>query len=108
MKNSLGLIGNSSSGIIEVPTLKVPTINIGDRQKGRVRGDSVIDCKCKEKEIVNAISKALNKKFREKVIKAKNPYLKKNSLELYYKEILKFIYKFDDNEVKDFYDLSCE
>ncbi len=42
-KYSQGLIGNSSSGLIEIPSLGVPTINIGDRQKGRVRGESVID-----------------------------------------------------------------
>ncbi|EAX9401827.1 UDP-N-acetylglucosamine 2-epimerase (hydrolyzing), partial [Salmonella enterica] len=55
VKCSCGLIGNSSSGLIEVPSLKVPTINIGDRQKGRVRGYSVIDTICKKENIISAI-----------------------------------------------------
>ncbi|WP_369526332.1 UDP-N-acetylglucosamine 2-epimerase [Photobacterium leiognathi] len=46
-KYSKGLIGNSSSGLIEIPSLHIPTINIGDRQKGRVKGKSIIDCMCK-------------------------------------------------------------
>lgn len=53
------VIGNSSSGIIEVPALGVPTVNIGDRQKGRARGSSVIDCKAKREDIVKAIRTAL-------------------------------------------------
>ena len=50
LKNSICLIGNSSSGIIEAPSLGIYTINIGDRQKGRVRGNSVIDVKCDRKQ----------------------------------------------------------
>lgn len=53
------VIGNSSSGLIEVPALGVPTVNIGDRQKGRARGSSVIDCKTKKEDIVRAIKTAL-------------------------------------------------
>ncbi|WP_250204919.1 UDP-N-acetylglucosamine 2-epimerase [Escherichia coli] len=67
IKYSYGLIGNSSSGLIEVPSLKVPTINIGDRQKGRVRGDSVIDTICKKESIECAIAYSQQKSFIERV-----------------------------------------
>ncbi len=54
------VVGNSSSGLFEVPTFNKPTVNIGDRQKGRMRSKSVIDCGIDRKEIVLAIKKALN------------------------------------------------
>jgi UDP-N-acetylglucosamine 2-epimerase (non-hydrolysing)/GDP/UDP-N,N'-diacetylbacillosamine 2-epimerase (hydrolysing) len=52
------VLGNSSSGIIEVPFFKKPTVNIGDRQKGRLRAQSVIDCPCETASIVEAIRRA--------------------------------------------------
>lgn len=73
-KYSLGLIGNSSSGIVETPCFGIPTINIGDRQKGRLFADSIIDCNISENEIVDAIRKALSKEFRENARVAINPY----------------------------------
>lgn len=53
------VLGNSSSGIIEVPMFNKPTVNIGDRQKGRIRSKSVIDCDCKSVSIANSIKLAL-------------------------------------------------
>ena len=53
------VVGNSSSGILEVPSLGTPTVNIGDRQKGRLRASSVIDCKAMAVDIRNAIEKAM-------------------------------------------------
>ena len=44
IKHSDLVLGNSSSGIIEAPTLKIPTVNVGDRQSGRIKADSIIDC----------------------------------------------------------------
>lgn len=59
------MIGNSSSGIIEAPTFKIPVVNIGDRQKGRLRSNNIIDVGYSKKEIVEAINKALyNAKFK--------------------------------------------
>lgn len=66
--------GNSSSGIIEAPSFGVPTVNVGDRQKGRVRADSVIDCDGSVAEIKRSIKKALSDGFRRKCSKTKNPY----------------------------------
>jgi len=61
------VIGNSSSGLIEVPYFRVPTINIGDRQKGRVRHESIIDTNYTIKSISNGIDKALSKEYRESI-----------------------------------------
>ncbi len=97
------VIGNSSSGIIEVPCFSVPTVNIGDRQKGRVRVQSVIDCGTETQDIVSAISKALDADFRQSLKNIKNPYFRPNTAQkiaeiltvIPLKEILK----------KQFYDL---
>lgn len=61
------VIGNSSSGLIEVPYFKIPTINIGDRQKGRIRHDSVIDCHYSIQDITRAIETAINPSFLKKI-----------------------------------------
>lgn len=105
IKYSKGLIGNSSSGLIEVPSLKVPTINIGDRQKGRTRGKSVIDIKAKRGEILEAIKKSQTKEFKEVIIESENPYYQNNVLDKAYQEIKKFINSEKKSKIKDFYDL---
>lgn len=68
------VIGNSSSGIIEAPSFRIPTINIGDRQKGRIQAESVINCEPTKDSIVNAINKAISQQFRESIKDADNPY----------------------------------
>ncbi|MCS7214644.1 MAG: UDP-N-acetylglucosamine 2-epimerase [Thermodesulfovibrio sp.] len=68
------VVGNSSSGIIEAPSLKTPTINIGDRQKGRIKARSVIDCPAKYEEIKKALNLLYDKNFRESIKRIKNPY----------------------------------
>ena len=60
-------MGNSSSGITEAPYLGTPTINIGNRQKGRLKSKSVIDCEPDPVEIIKKIKIALNKKFKQKM-----------------------------------------
>lgn len=74
MKYCAMIIGNSSSGIIEAPSFGVPTINIGDRQKGRLQGDSVINCNANKDDIIKAIKQALNIEFRETLKNTINPY----------------------------------
>jgi len=54
------IVGNSSSGLYEAPSLSIPTVNIGDRQKGRLRATSVIDCEPERRVILRSIGKALN------------------------------------------------
>lgn len=68
------VIGNSSSGIIEAPSLKVPTVNIGDRQKGRLMAASVLNSRASRQEIINTIKLALSEKHIDTVKKVKNPY----------------------------------
>ncbi len=69
-----GVVGNSSSGILEAPTFKVGTIDIGNRQKGRVKADSVIECGTSSNEIVAAIKTLYSKSFRAKLSNTTNPY----------------------------------
>lgn len=68
------VVGNSSSGIIEAPSFHIPTVNIGDRQKGRIAGESVIFCGTGAEEISAALEQSLTADFREKCLTAKNPY----------------------------------
>jgi UDP-N-acetylglucosamine 2-epimerase len=68
------VIGNSSSGLIEVPSFGIPTINIGDRQKGRVAGPTVINTGTNYKEISESIKKALSTEFRNDIKSKENPY----------------------------------
>ena len=68
------VIGNSSSGIIEAPSFKTPTINIGDRQKGRIQASTVINTPLEIKAITNAIKQGLEMIQDKSVLKNKNPY----------------------------------
>ena len=68
------MVGNSSSGIIEAPSFKLPAVNIGDRQRGRVRAANVIDCGVEHHEIAKALDQALSKEFRESLKGLANPY----------------------------------
>ena len=68
------IIGNSSSGLLEVPSFKIGTINIGDRQNGRVKAKSVIDCLPDKKSIKRAIKKIYSKEFNKILKNVKNPY----------------------------------
>lgn len=68
------VVGNSSSGLIEAPSFKIPTINIGDRQEHRERAQTVIDCDPKSEFIVDAIKKGFSKEFRDSIKDVVNPY----------------------------------
>jgi GDP/UDP-N,N'-diacetylbacillosamine 2-epimerase (hydrolysing) len=68
------IIGNSSSGLLEAPSFKIATINIGDRQKGRIKAKSVIDSFPNKKSIKDAIKKAYSKEFQNLLKNVKNPY----------------------------------
>jgi UDP-hydrolysing UDP-N-acetyl-D-glucosamine 2-epimerase len=71
------MIGNSSSGLIEGPAFGIPAVNIGDRQRGRVKAASVLDVKAKQKDIEDGIKKALSPSFINQARKAKNPYIQR-------------------------------
>ncbi|PRM89625.1 UDP-N-acetylglucosamine 2-epimerase (hydrolyzing) [Aliarcobacter cryaerophilus] len=68
------VVGNSSSGLAETPSFKIGTINIGDRQKGRIKASSVIDCEANKNSIVKAFAKLYSKEFQESLKTTINPY----------------------------------
>lgn len=74
VKHVDGVVGNSSSGIIEAPSLRTGTVNIGDRQRGRVRATSVIDCAANRRSIVDALKRLFSAQFQEELLLAENPY----------------------------------
>lgn len=69
-----GVVGNSSSGLAEAPSFKIGTINIGDRQKGRIKASSVIDAEPDYQSILKAIEHLYSDSFKETLITTKNPY----------------------------------
>jgi len=75
------IVGNSSSGIIEAPSLKVATINIGDRQKGRIQANSVVNVDTSTNEILDAIELIKTEKFRSLLSNSTNPYGQGNTSE---------------------------
>lgn len=90
------VVGNSSSGIVEVPSLKRPTVNIGDRQKGRAKAKSIIDCEPKRKGIRKALDKAFSREFKSFCKTVKNPYEGRDSARKIFD-----IVKIKINELKD-------
>jgi UDP-hydrolysing UDP-N-acetyl-D-glucosamine 2-epimerase len=68
------MIGNSSSGLTEAPSFRLPVVNIGDRQRGRVRALNVIDVSCRKAAILAGIKKAISQRFRSSLRGMRNPY----------------------------------
>lgn len=68
------MIGNSSSGIIEAPAMHTATVNIGERQRGRLRASSVIDCQCQRDDIIASIQTALSPAFQANLTEVIHPY----------------------------------
>lgn len=98
------VIGNSSSGLLEAPSFKIPTINIGERQRGRVCAESVISCDNTLDAIVESIAIASSEDFRNKVQESINPYEKEHTSQ----QILAILKKALDAGIdikKKFYDL---
>ena len=105
VKNSLFVIGNSSSGIIEVPSFKVPTINIGDRQKGRIQAISIINCEPIKESIDCAIKTALSSEFLDTIKNVSNPYEGKNTSDSIVKITCDYLFKGALKMQKTFYDI---
>ncbi|REK66458.1 MAG: UDP-N-acetylglucosamine 2-epimerase (hydrolyzing) [Cohnella sp.] len=96
------VVGNSSSGIIEAPMFKKPTVNIGSRQQGRVKGPSIIDCGESSEEIVNAIKKGLSPAFQDVLANCESLYGQGNTAPAI-KHILKTA-RLDGILIKSFYE----
>ncbi|MBQ4531290.1 MAG: UDP-N-acetylglucosamine 2-epimerase (hydrolyzing) [Lachnospiraceae bacterium] len=100
--------GNSSSGIIEVPSLKVPTINIGERQKGRIQAESVINCGESYEEISKAFCNAASEEAKRIAQFVRNPYGDGNTSEKIVAVIREFLRKDNIKLQKKFYDVEFE
>jgi len=102
--NCIIFLGNSSSGLLEAPSLKIPTINIGDRQKGRLQASSVINCRPEKSYIEKAIKKLDSKRFLVSIKKTINPYGKGGAS----KKIVKIIKNLKSDGIlkKQFFDLN--
>jgi len=98
-----GIVGNSSSGILEAPTLRVGTINIGDRQLGRTQSDSVINALANKESIEEALEKLFSSEFKLTLATCSSPYGEGGAS----RRILRVLSdsNFDENPQKSFYDL---
>jgi len=103
MKQVDAVVGNSSSGIVEAPSLKTPTVNIGDRQKGRIQAESIINCSPEKTAITEAIQHVISPEFRKSIKDLQNPYERENPA----RNIKKIIKTFDLGNIlkKEFYDI---
>ena len=104
MSIAAAVIGNSSSGVVETPTFKVPTVNIGDRQKGRYIAENVICTTTDREDILSGVQKAVSPEFKQVADTAKSPY---DMGCVPSEEIVKIISEYlksDKNTVKIFYD----
>jgi len=99
-----GVVGNSSSGLAEVPSFRKGTINIGDRQRGRLRATSVINCQPTRKNIAAALEKLYSSDFQLSLSQVQNPYGEGGASEKIV-SILKFV-ELVDVLKKRFYDLN--
>ena len=105
MKNAAFVIGNSSSGIIEAPSFKIPTINIGDRQKGRIQAKSIINCPSEERQIKASIARALSPVFRSAIANVVNPYGDGSTSEKIVSIVEEFLFDDKLRIAKRFYDI---
>lgn len=99
------VIGNSSSGIVEVPAFGIPTINIGDRQKGRLQANSILNCEPEKEVIIRQIKMARREEFKKNINIDENPYKGKNTSKLIVETIKRFLYIEGIELKKQFYDV---
>ena len=105
-KQAAVIIGNSSSGIIEAPSLGTPSVNIGERQAGRIAAQSVIQCKEEKGDIEQAVLKALHPDMKALLAAVKNPYGDGKTASRIFKELKSA--DLADIVMKHFYDLRYE
>lgn len=97
------VVGNSSSGIIEVPSFGIPTLDIGNRQKGRIAAESVVHCGNDSRSIIEGMQQVLSDVFRKQVKHVLNPYEKRDTTKNIYKIIS--TYPLENLRQKKFYDV---
>ena len=105
MKSAEFVLGNSSSGIVEAPAFGVPTVNIGNRQRGRLQSESIINCAESKEDIVLAIKKALSEEHRVICQKVVSPYGDGKAAEKIADKIFEVVVNEDIDLMKKFYDM---
>lgn len=105
VKNAKAVIGNSSSGIIEAPAMHVPTVNIGDRQKGRMMAESVICCEPVKEQIATAIKKACSNEHLSGMKNMVSPFGDGRTSGLICEELFRFLSCDRTENKKVFYDM---
>jgi len=100
------MVGNSSSGLVEAPSFKIGTLNIGDRQKGRIMANSVIDCNSDIDSINNGFKKLYSSDFKNILVNATNPYGEGGASKKI-KEVIKDI-NLENILKKSFYDVKVD
>jgi UDP-N-acetylglucosamine 2-epimerase (non-hydrolysing)/GDP/UDP-N,N'-diacetylbacillosamine 2-epimerase (hydrolysing) len=103
MRQCAAVVGNSSSGLIEVPSFGIPTLNIGDRQKGRMAAKSVYNCGTDKLSVLTGLDKVLSSEFRQLASHVVNPYEQENTAETIFKILNSF--PLADLKQKHFYNL---
>lgn len=104
MSQVAAVVGNSSSGLVEVPSFGIPTLNIGDRQKGRLAAESVYNCAPDKTAVLNGLDMVLSPAFRKKAAETHNPYEKENTAQTIYDVIS--TYPLEQLNQKHFYDIN--
>lgn len=104
MKSAEFVLGNSSSGIIETPAFGIPTINIGDRQRGRLQSESIINCSTDSESIIVAIQKAISSDFGKICKSVKSPYGDGHAAEHIASKIIEVVNEDKIDLKKKFYD----
>ena len=105
LKGAEMALGNSSSGIVEAPAMHIPTVNIGDRQKGRMRAESVIDCPPEREAVTAAMKKAMTPEFKAVAANTDSPFGDGRTSKKILSELLRFLRSAPHNTKKTFYDL---
>lgn len=105
LRYSSGVLGNSSSGIVEAPSFGIPTINIGNRQRGRLQASSILNCEPERKQIISAIIQSQSEEFVEQAKNAKNPYGEGNTSTQIVEIITEYLYQNKIHLEKKFYDI---
>ena len=98
------VVGNSSSGIVEVPSMGIPTLNIGMRQSGRMAADSVVNCGTSFEEISNGLATVLSPEMQAKAAKTTNPYEQPDTLSKITDVLCSF--PLEGITIKHFYDIN--
>lgn len=104
MRQVAAVVGNSSSGLVEVPSFGIPTLNIGDRQKGRIAADSVYNCATDKTSILNGLNTIMSSEFKKKASETHNPYDKESTAQSIFDIIS--TYDIENIKQKHFYDIA--